>query len=165
MDAKSVSFLLVPVIVHKKLLWITNCSSHALYSEEVLVGFGSDIHQDILWCNCWNAPKKEQQSWVSSWPIMASFYTVSAQCSAPRSQGLISYLSLCWWGDQRGEMAVGVPLCAPWKDKDFMLFPIWYLFLAQPPHSSPGLPAASTPTRLALSAFLWGARLSTYLTV
>lgn len=101
----------------------------------------------------------------ASWLIMASFCTVSAQCSAPRSQGLISYLNLYWSGDQRGETAVGVPLCAPWKDKDFMLFPIWYLFLAQPPHSSPRLPAASTPTRLALSAFLRGARLSTYLTV
>lgn len=43
-DAKSVSFLLVSVLVHKKLLLITSCSSHALYSEKVHVDFGSDIY-------------------------------------------------------------------------------------------------------------------------
>lgn len=47
-DAKTVSFLFVPVLVCKKLLLIISSSGSALYSEEVHVYFGSDIHQDFF---------------------------------------------------------------------------------------------------------------------
>lgn len=42
-----VRVFLAPVLVHKKLLLITSCSSNALHNEEAHVDFGSAVHQDF----------------------------------------------------------------------------------------------------------------------
>lgn len=167
-DAKIVSFLLVPALLHKKLLLILSSSGNALYSEEVHVDFGSDIHHDFLWC-IWlpalaeRLPRKnsEEQLEGSHGIILCSEHSVFGS----QITGVNFFCEPALRRRSEKTMAVGVLLCAPQKDKDFMLFPTWYHFLAQPPHPSPWLPAASSPTPLTLSVFLWGARLSRYLTV